>query len=149
VVKEVIEAPQSSTFTLVLYFRLPLFFMVTAECEKSSLNNQDGFVIASEMTAIAISVDITKGFAVTAVYEVLYESIPGGALVEVFDNLQLTGTAMLIFTRRGLTRGGTRMLESSSIGIGGAAQKFEFSSSSFAFTAFMIVVGMVGSFPVV
>lgn len=233
-----------------------------AFCVKSSLLNDGGFAIASEMTAITITVDITKGFTVmgityineadntgadadaildysltvffcdganteitpagaflpgtalsfcvkatsvdasvdnlhsvewknldtsivielvdadsvqqqgettvtcgsgicrvdTVVYEVLYESISGGALVVDFDNLQLSGTAMMIFTRRGLTRGGTRMLQSSSIG--GAEQEFELeflvaesesgaSSSSFAFTAFMMVVGMVGSFLVV
>jgi hypothetical protein len=57
------------------------------------------------------------------VYEVLNESMTGVNLFEVFHDLQLSGTAMLIFSRRGLTRGGTRMLQSSSSG--GVAQKFE------------------------
>jgi hypothetical protein len=56
------------------------------------------------------------------VYEVMYKSISGVALVEAVDNLQLTGTAMLIFTCRGPTRVGTRMLES--LSTGGVLQKF-------------------------
>jgi hypothetical protein len=40
-------------------------------------------------------------------YEALYETISGGTLPAYFNNVKLTGTAMLLFTRRGLTRGGS------------------------------------------